>query len=113
MTATSEAIARICHEANRALQTAFGDPHPSPAWEDAPDWQRTAALDGVRQAVRGETPERRHDVWCTTKTDTGWVWGPVKDAVARTHPALVPYAALPADQKARDHLFVAIVEALS
>ena len=48
---TTEQIAQVAHEANRALQAIEGDPAPSPAWKDAPDWQTKSAIDGVK-AVR-------------------------------------------------------------
>jgi hypothetical protein len=105
----SAQIARVCHEANRALQVLQGDPAVSPAWDDAPDWQCASAADGVVQALAGATPEQLHESWCEFKRADGWTYGPVKDAGARTHPCLVPYAELPAAQR----LFAAIVAALS
>jgi hypothetical protein len=106
-------IARVCHEANRALQIVIGDPAPSPTWDDAPSWQRESAVAGVQKAIEGEGPEQLHESWCVQKVDDGWVWGEVKDADTKTHPCLVDYAALPDDQRIKDHLFSAIVTALS
>jgi len=53
-----------------------------------------------------------HESWCDFKRADGWVFGEVKDAGAKTHPCLVPYAELPEEQKIKDHLFSAIVTAL-
>ena len=103
----------MCHEANRAVQILQGDPAISPAWDDAPDWQCASAVDGVVQALAGATPEQLHESWCEFKRADGWSYGPVKDAEARTHPCLVPYDQLPADQRLKDRLFAAIVAALS
>lgn len=47
------------------------------------------------------------------KVDAGWVFGEIKDADAKTHPCIVPYDELPEFQKKKDHLFIAIVKALS
>lgn len=109
----SEDIARICHEANRALQQINGDPHPSPPWDDAPDWQKQSAINGVLSAVDGTSPQRMHELWCQHKYDEGWTLGAVKDEGLRTHPCLVPYDELPAAERIKDHLFIAIVTAMS
>lgn len=106
-------IARVCHEANRALQIIQGDPAPSPAWEDAPEWQTNSAIEGVQHAIDGATPEELHDSWCDLKYGDGWVHGEVKDAEAKTHPCLVGYSELPEDQRLKDELFQSIVGALS
>ena len=46
------------------------------------------------------------------KEQAGWVYGIEKDEAAMTHPCLVPYAELPADQRFKDSLFGAVVRAL-
>lgn len=109
-----EAIARTCHEANRALCAAFGD-LSQVAWAVAPDWQRTSAVNGVKFCIDNPSapPSANHDSWMKEKVDGGWVFGAVKDAEAKTHPCIVPYDALPADQKAKDYIFKAIVGALA
>lgn len=103
-------IARVCHEANRVLQIAAGEA-PSPHWADAPEWQRESAISGVREALAGATPPELHERWREKKTAEGWVYGPVKDDKAKTHPCLLPYEALPQSQRVKDHLFHAIVRA--
>jgi len=108
-----EAVARVCHEANRAWQIVTGDPVVSPSWDEAPVDQRMSARDGVQAALRGATPEQLHDEWVRGKLSTGWTFGPVKDAAARTHPCLVAYDELPAEQRTKDRLFLSIVEALT
>jgi len=105
-------IARICHEANRAIQIVTGDPAPSAPWDQAEYWQQGSAIEGVQKALDGETAEQLHESWCAYKEAEGWVYGLVKDAVAKTHPCLVSYDALPDEQKAKDHVFAAIVAAL-
>lgn len=64
---TPEDIARVAHEANRAVQYVTDDPAPSPAWDEAPRWQRDSAIDGVCRALNGETPEELHESWCEFK----------------------------------------------
>lgn len=108
-----EDIARVCHEANRALQITQADPAPSPEWDAAPDWQKESAIEGVEKAIAGETPEQLHQSWCDFKTADGWAFGAVKDADRKTHPCLVPYADLPTEQRVKDHLFQVIVDTLT
>lgn len=110
---TEAMIARICHEANRVIQDVQNDPAISPHWEDAPGWQQQSAIEGVHKAIDGATPEQLHESWCEFKTNDGWVYGEVKDAEAKTHPCLVPYAELPPEQRLKDHVFKAIVAAFA
>jgi hypothetical protein len=110
---TTAEIARVCHEANRALQHVIDEPAPSPSWDDAPEWQRESAVEGVRAAFDGATPEQLHDAWSEHKRREGWVYGPEKDAERLTHPCLVSYDELPSEQRSKDALFAAIVHALT
>lgn len=107
-----EQIARVVHEANRALQHIQGDPTPSPPWDQAPQSQRQSALEGVLDALAGSTPAELHRDWVTHKLRSGWRYGPVKDEAAKTHPCMVPYDELPNHQKLKDRMFIAIVDAL-
>lgn len=107
-----EAIAKICHEANRAYCAALGD-NSQPAWESAPDWQRQSAVTGVRFSIENPDapPSASHDSWLAEKERDGWKFGEVKDPEAKTHPCFMPYDALPVEQKAKDYIFQAIVRA--
>lgn len=105
-----EHVARAAHEANRAWCIASGDTS-QPSWDDAPEWQRTSAINGVRGVIRGNTPEQSHESWTREKVAAGWVYGETKDPEARRHPCLVPYADLPPVQRAKDAIFVGVVRA--
>lgn len=109
-----EAIARVCHEANRAWCVGLGD-LSQPSWDLAPDWQRSSALNGVRfHLANPRAPaSASHDEWLGEKERTGWRYGPVKDAEAKTHPCFVPFEQLPPEQQAKDRLFKAVVHALA
>lgn len=106
-----EQIARVCHEANRALQINAGETEISPHFDEAPGWQIDSAKVGVGRALLGTTPEDLHDEWTKYKRHEGWTYGTLKDSVALTHPCLVAYADLPESQKIKDHVFSAIVGA--
>ena len=109
--ATIESIARICHEANRALQEAAGEDQVSPPWDDAPEYQRESSMEGVRTALAGATPEDLHEAWRTAREAAGWTHGTEKDEGKKTHPCLVDYDDLPAEQQLKDQVFAAIVAA--
>ena len=84
-------------------------------WFSAPDWQRDSAIDGVTHALDNPNagPEDSHQNWWAGKIADGWVYGEVKDPVAKTHPCMVPYSKLPEFQRKKDALFLAIVRALA
>lgn len=111
---TVEEIARVCHEANRAYCKALGD-DSQVAWENAPEWQRKSAMNGVRLHCekRFLCAEASHEAWLREKQEAGWVYGPVKDVEKKTHPCMLPYLDLPIEQRTKDFLFGAIVGALS
>lgn len=109
-----QVIARVCHEANRALCEAFGD-HSQKPWGEAEQWQRDSAVRGVRFALDNPEapPSAQHEAWLADKVADGWTYGPVKDAAAKYHPCCVPYEKLPPEQKAKDYVFKAVVRALA
>lgn len=106
-----EACSRAAHEANRAYCIAIGD-MSQPAWDDAPDWQKSSARNGVVGALGGATPEQSHQSWLAEKEAAGWKYGPVKNPETKEHPCFVPYAELPEEQQAKDKLFLAVVRAV-
>lgn len=104
-------IARVVHEAVRALQIDDGH-DPVPAWDDADGWLRDSTREGVQAAINGQTPRESHETWAAGKVRDGWVHGDVKDADAKTHPSLVDYDALPRAEQDKDAVLLAITEAL-
>lgn len=108
----AESIAESCHEANRAWCAYNGDFSQLP-WAEAPEWQRQSAIMGVHFLY--DNPDAgdsaTHDSWSAAKVADGWVYGEVKDADAKTHPCLVPFEELPADQQFKDKLFRTIATA--
>lgn len=107
-----EACASAAHETNRRYCISLGD-DSQPHWEDAPEWQKNSARQGVKLALEGATPEQVHASWLALKTSEGWVYGPVKDVSSKTHPCMLPYAELPESQRKKDGLYLAVVRAMA
>jgi len=108
---TIEKCAEAAHEVNRAYCAALGDGSQAP-WNDAPDWQRDSARNGVRAVLAGgpdHTPEKSHEGWLAQKRADGWVYGPTKDPERKLHPCFVPYTELPEAQRAKDWIFITVV----
>ena len=104
-----EECAKAAHEVNKAYCEFTGD-DSQVSWEDAPDWQKESARMGAKAALNPEQrPEDSHESWMAQKVADGWVYGEVKDPEAKTHHCMVPYNQLPAEQRAKDHLFLAVV----
>jgi hypothetical protein len=109
-----EQIARVAHEVNRAYCQALGD-NSQPSWEEAPDWQKSSAMNGVALHLGNPDagPEASHDSWRAEKEAAGWIYGPIKDPEEKTHPCMVTFSELPREQQAKDFIFRAVVHALA
>jgi len=114
MKTKAEEIARIAHTVNKAYCEALGD-QSQPDWDEAPDWQKESAVAGVKfhQDNPEAGPQASHEAWLAQKEADGWTFGEEKDAEAKTHPCMVPFADLPVEQQAKDHIFRSIVHACS
>lgn len=110
----TEHIARVCHEANRAYCLTLGDTSQV-AWDDAPEWQKNSAVEGVRFRLANPSarPSDMHRNWVMQKVKDGWKHGPVKDANKKEHPCMVEYHELPIEQQRKDALFSQVVRALT
>jgi hypothetical protein len=107
-------IAKVCHEANRALRAALGEGQ-YPAWEDCPERKQELVCKGVRFHIkcRGKaTPKQSHYNWILGMQADGWTYGEEFDADAKKHPCLVPFDELPPEQQLKDELFANIVRML-
>lgn len=111
-----EQIAQVCHMANRQYCATIGD-YSQETWANAPNWQRDSARKGVEFHIehlsKGErpSPSASHESWLAEKTRDGWKYGPVKDPAKKEHPCFLPYEQLPIEQRLKDYIFAAIVEA--
>jgi hypothetical protein len=106
-------VAEICHETNRAYCKILGD-DSQPVWQDAPEWQRTSAINGVifHRNNPDASAEASHNSWLAEKRADGWTYGTVKDPERKEHPCFIPFTGLPLEQQAKDKLFKGIVDSL-
>lgn len=109
-----EQVAKVCHQANKTWCELNGD-FSQKDWHEAEEWQKQSAINGVLFKVAN--PDSGHDAqhnnWMKVKQAEGWVYGEVKDPIAKTHPCMVPFEELPEFQQKKDALFGAIVLALN
>lgn len=59
---------------------------------------------------RKRDPEELHEDWVKAYAAMGWTYGPVRDAEAKTHPDMVPFADLGFREQIKDAVFVALCE---
>ena len=108
-----EDIAKVSHEINKAFCESVDD-LTQPTWENAPDWQKQSAINGVQFHLDNPeaSPAASHESWLKQKEQEGWKYGPVKDAEKKEHPCFVPYSELPVAQQSKDYLFKQVVHSL-
>lgn len=110
---TIENIAKVAHEINKAYCESIGD-NSQTSWEDAPDWQKSSAINGVQFHIDNPdaSPSASHEKWMKQKQEEGWKYGPVKDAEKKEHNCYLPYDELPVEQRSKDFLFKQTVHSL-
>lgn len=107
-------IAQIAHEVNRAYCASLGDTSLK-AWAEAGDAQQKSIQAGVDMHLANPdtTPEAAHESWLKAKEADGWKFAEKKNVAKKLHPCILPYAELPAEQKAKDYIFRGVVHALA
>jgi hypothetical protein len=108
---TVEIIAAACHQQNKTYCTVMDDGSQVP-WLEAPEWQTSSAVNGVKAALTNPNPAASHESWLAQKEEEGWVHGETKDVEAKTHPCMMPYSDLPEAQKRKDHFFIEMAQQL-
>ena len=84
-------------------------PEPWPERDEAFRSQFMRYVDGLCVAGEFPTPEEAHDSWWRAYEGMGWVYGPVRDTEAKTHPDMVPFADLEQREQDKDAVFLALV----
>lgn len=107
-------IAEVIHNTLRAIRFSAGDYSVAP-WDDAPDAKRKQAVDWVNYYLQtpNASPTESHAAWVGAKLTDGWVLGPARDESVKTHPHLVPFAELPAVNRAVGYAVCELVHTLT
>lgn len=110
---TTIKIARICHEAHKALCNALGE-FGIESWGRLSRPRRDVCIGSVEAMIASPkvTSEMSHQMWLDHMVSTGWKYGPEKNPDLKEHPCIVPFSELPIEQKKKDELFAAIVRVL-
>lgn len=74
----------------------LGD-NSQPSWDEAPEWQRNSAVDGVvyhlteLSAGRKPSPAASHEKWMEAKLADGWKHEPIKQGEMVYRPCGFPF----------------------
>jgi hypothetical protein len=105
------ATARICYGLQVMLREELG--HPVPGWEDLPPATQKGQAELVRLARMGASEREMHQSWCALMTGLGWRYGPVRDAIARTHPMVRDWDDLDSLSQACERITVQTIRVLT
>ncbi len=111
--ALSERRAEFVYEAARIAAIAANAPVIPELWCQREEDFRSQFLGVIERQCgpnRCMSPKALHDDWVEAYKKNGWVFGPVRDRVKRTHPDMVPYWELGQLERDKDAVFVALCE---
>jgi hypothetical protein len=104
------------YECARLEAIASGRPIVPEPWEHRDEAFRAQMVAHTREMAQRlkdgrdlPSPEEAHDSWVRAYEAMGWRYGPVRDASAKTHPDMVPYAELPQAERDKDEIYLALL----
>ena len=113
MSDLAERRAEFVYEAARLQAIAVNAPIvPEPYTTREPEFKAQFAevIDRQMGDFRFSSPQEAHGSWWQAYIDLGWVYGPVRDTDAKTHPDMVPFTALGREEQDKDAVFLALCE---
>lgn len=104
-------IARLAVNTNASYSAALGENVQH--WDETSPEIRASIVRGILFALRyNPTPEQNHQNFLDDRLKEGWTYGPEKNVELKQHPDLIPFEHLPAEQKAKNHIFLSLVSSL-
>ena len=113
MSELTDRRAEFVYEAARLQAIAVQAPIIPEPWaqREAPfRAQFREVIDRMMGPMRSGSPEELHGGWVQAYIDMGWTYGPERDTEAKTHPDMVPFAALGRKEQDKDAVFIALCE---
>ena len=105
--------AEFVYEGARIAAIAANAPIIPEPWAEREQPFKDQFLEVIEQQCgphRSTSPEELHGSWVQAYRAMGWVYGEVRDPVAKTHPDMVPYDQLGQLERDKDAVFVALCE---
>lgn len=109
----NESRAKFVYEGARLQAIAINAPIVPEPWDDREEPFKAQFRDVIARQCgpdRKNSPEELHNDWWRAYEAMGWVYGPVRDPEAKTHPDMVPFADLDPRERDKDAVFVALCE---
>lgn len=114
-----ETVASICHQANKQFCDSQGEEGLHKHWEECSESEKKVSIQALKSLLQYEDEilaspvrvfaERAWIGWKTSVQSQGWVYGPEKDRVKKTHNCIVDqYNKLPLYEKVKDELYISI-----
>ena len=105
-------IAKIARNIDRMYCASINDTIPE-MWERCTESEKDKTLRGISYHLQNDlSPEDSHMNWVKQKIAEGWCYDMNYDPVLKLSPHLIPYNQLPVEQRAKDHIFRALVRGL-
>jgi hypothetical protein len=109
----SQRRAVFVYEVARLQAAAVDAPIVPEPWSQRDEAFRSQFLDVIAMMTgpqRKSDPEELHNDWWRKYEEMGWVYGPERDPVKKTHPDMVAFGELDPRERNKDAVFVALCE---
>lgn len=109
----TERRARFVYNAALLQAIAVDAPVVPESWDERDDAFRTQFREVIERqmgVMRSGSPAELHGGWVQAYIDMGWIYGPLRDVEAKTHPDMVPFDQLDKREQDKDAVFIALCE---